>query len=84
MVIKITYPYKDKLNSLEIREIYIQTDDEELIHQLKTTINPIDIGIILTENHNKFKKIEKTTPDEVINIEEVLVNPNLNVNLELL
>jgi predicted PolB exonuclease-like 3'-5' exonuclease len=62
-----------------MKEIYIETDDEQLIHHLKATINPIEIGIILSENYDKFKKIEKTDPDEIIFIEEVLVNPELKL-----
>jgi len=79
MIIKISYPYKDKINSIDMKEIYIETDDEQLIHDLKATINPIEIGIILSENYDKFKKIEKTDPDEIIFIEEVLVNPELKL-----
>ncbi|QCI28094.1 hypothetical protein [Caminibacter pacificus] len=77
MIIKISYPYKDKIHSIDLKEIYIQTDSDELIKELKSTINPIEIGIILSENYDKFKKIEKTKPDLVIDIEEVIINPEL-------
>jgi hypothetical protein len=78
MIVKITYPYKEKMSSIDLKEIYIQTDSNELINQLKSTINPIEIGIILAENSDKFKKIEKKENYDIeINIEDVIVNPEL-------
>jgi len=77
MIIKITYPYKEKMSSIDLKEIYIQTDSNELVNQLKSTLNPIEIGIILAENSDKFKKVEKQKHDIEINIEDVLVNPEL-------
>jgi len=77
MIIRITYPYKSSINKIETKNIYIQTDDEELIHELHSTNNPIDIGIILSQNEGKYKLIEKQKDDFHIIIEEVLNNPNL-------
>ena len=77
MIIKITYPYKDAQNTLEMKSKYIQTDDNELITQLKSTKNPVDIGIILSQNENKYKIIEPQKEDILIEIEEMVINPNL-------
>ncbi|GAB6073725.1 hypothetical protein [Nautilia lithotrophica] len=80
MILKITYPYKDSLATLQYRSIYIQTDDNELIEHLKATKNPIDIGVILSENEEKFKMLENAKEDFEIVIEEVLANPDLRLN----
>jgi len=80
MILKITYPYKDSLATLQYRSIYIQTDDNELIEYLKATKNPIDIGVILTENEEKFKILENAKEDYEIIIDEVLANPDLRLN----
>jgi len=77
MILKITYPLKIAPNKIENKSIYLQTDDNELINELLKTNNPIDIGIILSENKNKFKKIHPQKEDKEIIIEEMLVNPNL-------
>jgi len=77
MILKITYPLKTAPNKIENKSIYLQTDDNELINELLKTNNPIDIGIILSENKNKFKKIQPQKEDKEIIIEEMLVNPNL-------
>ena len=83
MILKITYPYKDTLATLQYKSIYIQTDDDDLIEQLKATKNPVDIGVILSENEEKFKIIENAKEDYEIIIEEVLANPDLRLNLFL-
>ncbi len=83
MILKITYPYKDSLATLQYKSIYIQTDDDDLIEQLKATKNPVDIGVILSENEEKFKIIENAKEDYEIIIEEVLANPDLRLNLFL-
>jgi len=81
MILKITYPYKDSIATLKYKSIYIQTDDTELIKELKATKNPIDIGVILSENKEKFKIIKNGKEDEEIIIDEVLADPNLRLNL---
>jgi len=77
MVIKITYPFKDTPNSINLKNIYIQTDDNELIKTLSSTTNPVEIGIILSENVEKYKTIQPQTPDIDIEINEVLTDPKL-------
>ncbi len=77
MIIKITYPYKDLPTTLEIKSKYIQTDDNELIEQLKSSKNPVDIGIILTQNENKYKIVKPQKEDLLIEIEDMVINPNL-------
>ena len=83
MILKITYPYKDSLATLQYKSIYIQTDDDDLIEQLKATKNPVDIGVILSENEEKFKILENAKEDYEIIIDEVLANPDLRLNLFL-
>jgi hypothetical protein len=80
MILKITYPYKDSIATLQYRSIYIQTDDQELIENLKSTKNPIDIGVILSENEEKFKMLENAKEDYEIVIDEVLANPDLRLH----
>ena len=63
MILKITYPYKDSIATLQYKSFYIQTDDKELIETLKTTKNPIDIGVILSENEEKFKMLKEAKED---------------------
>ncbi len=77
MIIKITYPFKNSINKIETKNFYIQTDDKKLINNLNETNNPIDIGIILSENKNKFKIINPQKEDKEIIIEDVLINPDL-------
>ncbi len=77
MIIKITYPYKDAQNTLEMKSKYIQTDDQELIAQLKSSNNPVDIGIILSQNEDKYKIVEPQKEDLLIEIEEMVINPDL-------
>jgi len=79
MLLKITYPYKDSLATLQFKSIYIQTDDHELVKEIKATKNPIDIGVILSENEKNIKIIQSTqeTPDEEIVINELVTNPEL-------
>ncbi len=77
MIIKITYPYKDAHNTLEMKSKYIQTDDQELITQLKSSNNPVDIGIILSQNEDKYKIVEPQKEDLLIEIEEMVINPDL-------
>jgi len=78
MIIKITYLYKEKINSIDLKEIYIQTDSQELVEQLKSTINPIELGVILAENSDKFKKVENPSHyDLQIDIEDVIIDPKL-------
>jgi len=77
MIIKITYPYKDTPTTLETKTYYIQTDDPQLIEQLKTTKNPVDIGIILSQNENKYKMVKPQKEDLLIEIEEMVINPDL-------
>ena len=80
MILKITYPYKDSLATLQYKSIYIQTDDNKLIKYLKAVKNPIDIGVILSENEEKFKMLENAKEDYEIVIDEVLANPDLRLN----
>jgi hypothetical protein len=75
MTVKITYPFKDKINTIDLKNIFIETDDKELINELKSTNNPIEIGIILSENEGKYKKIKPTKEDIHIEITEVLTSP---------
>jgi len=77
MVIKITYPYKSSLNEIETKNIFIETQSEDLIKQLTSTNNPIDIGIILSQNEDKYKTVKDKKEDLNIIIEEVLNNPDL-------
>jgi len=77
MVIKITYPFKDTPNSINLKDIYLQTDDNELIQILSATTNPVELGIILSENTEKYKTISPQTPDIDIEINEVLTDPKL-------
>jgi hypothetical protein len=81
MILKITYPYKDSIATLQYKSLYIQTDDKELIESLKATKNPIDIGVILSENEEKFKMLKKAEEDLEIVIDEVLANPDLRLHL---
>jgi len=81
MILKITYPYKDSIASIHYRNIFIETEDSELIEQIKATKNPIDIGVILSENEEKFKMLEDAKEDIQIIIDEVLANPELRLNL---
>ncbi|GAX87524.1 conserved hypothetical protein [Lebetimonas natsushimae] len=78
MIIKITFPFKDSPNTIELKEIVIETDDNDLITQLKSTNNPIEIGIILSENERKYKKIDSEKKEDLhIEIAEVLTSPAL-------
>ncbi len=77
MIIKITFPFKNSINKIETKNIYIQTDDKKLINDLLETKNPIDIGIILSENENKFKITNPQKEDKKIIIEDIIANPNL-------
>jgi hypothetical protein len=77
MIVKITYPFKNSFNTIELKDIFIQTNDNELISELKSTNNPIEIGVILSENEGKFKIIEPTKEDVKIEINEVLTSPIL-------
>jgi hypothetical protein len=81
MILKITYPYKDSLATLQYKNIYIQTDDHDLIEELKSSKNPIDIGVILSENREKFKMLDSAEEDMEIIIDEVLANPDLRLHL---
>jgi hypothetical protein len=81
MILKITYPYKDSIATLQYKSFYIQTDDKELIELLKATKNPIDIGVILSENEQKFKMLKDAKEDIEIIIDEVLADPNLRLHL---
>jgi hypothetical protein len=81
MILKITYPYKDSIATLQYKSIYVQTDDENLIEELTATKNPIDIGVILSENYKKFKILKEAKEDKEIIIDEVLADPNLRLNL---
>jgi len=77
MIIKITYPYKSSLHKIETKNILIETENEDLIKQLTSTNNPIDIGIILSQNEDKYKNIQNKKEDLNIIIEEILNNPEL-------
>ena len=77
MIIKIIYPYKDSPTTLEMKSKYIKTDDKSLIEQLKHTNNPVEIGIILSQNEDKYKIVPPTKEDLLIEIEEMVINPNL-------
>jgi len=77
MIIKITYPLKASINRIETKNIYIKSNDRDFINQLKSTNNPIDIGIILSQNEDKYKTVENQKEDLHIIIEEVLNNPDL-------
>jgi len=81
MILKITYPYKDSIATLQYKSFYIQSDDKEFIELLKVTKNPIDIGVILSENEEKFKMLKEAKEDLEIIIDEVLANPDLRLNL---
>ena len=83
MVIKITYPFKDTPNSINLKDIYLQTDDNELIQILSSTTNPVELGIILSENTEKYKIINPQTPDIDIEINEVLTEPKLREKFNL-
>ena len=80
MILKITYPYKDSLATLQYKSIYIETDDNDLIEEIKASKNPIDIGVILSENEGKFKILQNAKEDKEIIIEGVLANPDLRLN----
>jgi len=82
MILKITYPYKDSIATLQYKSIYIQTDDNDLIETIKATKNPIDLGVILSENSEKFKMLENADEDMEIIIDEVLANPDIRLNFE--
>ncbi|WP_024786818.1 MULTISPECIES: hypothetical protein [unclassified Lebetimonas] len=77
MVVKITYPFKDTPGSIQLKDIYIQTHDTDLVHQLKTTNNPVEIGIILSENEEKYKITNPQKADLHIEIADVLMDPEL-------
>jgi hypothetical protein len=77
MIVKITYPYKENTTTIELKELYIETDNNNLINKLKTTNNPIEIGIILSENKEKYKKVIPQKEDLNIEITEVLTAPDL-------
>ena len=77
MIIKISYPYKKEIDKIETQNIYIQTNDNNLIKKLLKTDNPIEIGIILSENENKFKTIPPQQADKEIIIKETLIDPKL-------
>jgi hypothetical protein len=78
MIVKITYPFKDSLNTIELKEIIIETNDNDLINKLKSTNNPIEIGIILSENKEKYKKANSEKKEDLhIEITEVLTSPEL-------
>jgi hypothetical protein len=77
MIIKITYPFKDKINTIEFKDIYLETFDNDFIKKLKLTNNPIELGIILSENKEKYKTIKPTKEDIHIEINEVLTSPDL-------
>ncbi len=77
MIIKITFPFKNSINKIKTKNIYIQTDDKKLINDLLETKNPIDIGIILSENENKFKITNPQKEDKKIIIEDIIANPDL-------
>ena len=83
MIIKITYPFKDTPNSINLKDIYIQTDDNELIQKLSSTTNPVDIGVILSDYTEKYKTIPPQTPDIDIEINEVLTDPKLREKFNL-
>ncbi|MEO1928526.1 MAG: hypothetical protein ABGX26_07555 [Nautiliaceae bacterium] len=80
MIIKITYPFKDSIATLQYKSLYIQTDDEQLIEELKASNNPIEIGVILSENEGKFNILKEAKEDLEIIIDEVLADPNLRIN----
>jgi hypothetical protein len=77
MVVKITYPFKDTPSSIQLKDIYIQTNDTDLLDQLKTTNNSVEIGIILSENEEKYKIINPQKADIHIEITDVLMDPEL-------
>ena len=77
MIIKITYPFKDKLTSISLKDIYLQTDDKDFIETLSSTTNPVELGVILSENSENYKMVEPQTPDVDIEINEVLTDPKL-------
>jgi hypothetical protein len=77
MIIKITYPFKNKANTMDLVNIFIKTQDKDLIHSLKSTNDPIELGIILAENKEKYKKIPPTKEDLHIEINEVICNPEI-------
>ena len=77
MIIKISYPYKKEIDKIETQNIYIKTNDNNLIKELLKTNNPIEIGIILSENENKFKTTHPQQADKEIIIKEPLIDPKL-------
>ncbi|WP_456479906.1 hypothetical protein [Nautilia sp.] len=81
MVLKITYPYKDTIATLQYKSILIETENTDLIKRLKATKNPIDIGVILSENEENFKIVKNRKEDFEILINEVLANPELRLHL---
>ncbi len=80
MIVKVMYPYKNSISSIELREIYLKTDEETYNH-LKNFTNPIELGQFVSDNEDKIEIVPKTTPDKTIEIEEVLANPDLVLNL---
>jgi len=83
MIIKITFPFKSHPSTIELKDIFIKTDVSDLINKLKTTNNPIEIGIILSENKEKYKKISPTKEDYHIEINEVISSPELRKKFNL-
>jgi mitochondrial fission protein ELM1 len=81
MILKITYPYKDSIATLQYKSIYIQTDDNNIIEEILATKNPIDIGVILSENSKKFKILKEAKEDKELILNEVIADPNLRLNL---
>ncbi len=79
MIIEISYPYKDSLSNIETKNTFIETDDEAFINKLTSTNNPIEIGIILSQNENKFKTVNSQKADHTIIIEEIIANPDLRL-----
>ena len=81
MILKITYPYKDSIATLQYKSIYIQTDDNNIIEEILATKNPIDIGVILSENNKKFKILKEAKEDKELILNEVIADPDLRLNL---
>jgi tRNA uridine 5-carbamoylmethylation protein Kti12 len=77
MIIKITYPFKENINSIEIKNIFLQTNDKEFIKKITSTTNPIEIGLILSENKEKYKIISPQKEDLHIDIPDVISIPEL-------
>jgi hypothetical protein len=77
MIIKITYPFKNNAQTLDLKNIFLETNDNNLISKLKSTNNPIESGVILSENEGKYKKIKPTKEDIHIEITEIITSPEL-------